>query len=176
MAENELFELVLPDLKRLARYFMKRERPGHLLQPTALVNTIYFRLVAAKDRDWRNRSHFFAIAARAMRRHLIDIARGEPDVQFVPVSGMADMLHADSSKLDLVITIDRLLNELAAIQPDWCIVAEMKCFLGLTDEEAAEALGIPSLRTTQRMWLEARKWLFERTQSASAATTLSTRR
>jgi len=150
-AENQLFELVMPDLKQLARYFMKRERPGHLLQPTALVDTIYFRLVAAKDRDWRNRAHFFAIAARAMRRHLIDIARGHPDVQFVPISGMEDVLHAGSAKLDLAITIDQLLDELVAVQPDWCLVAEMKCFLGLSDEEAAEALGMPSLRTTQRM-------------------------
>src|SRR5437763_3568014 len=75
-AENELFTLVLPQLRRLARYLMRGERKGHSLQPTELVDQIYFRMVAAKDRDWQNRRHFFAIASRAMRRHLIDHARG----------------------------------------------------------------------------------------------------
>src|SRR6187551_1583182 len=81
-AEAELFELVLPNLRRLAHYLMKGERKGHSLQPTELVDQIYFRLVAARDRDWRNRQHFFAIAGRAMRRHLIDHARGRPDAEF----------------------------------------------------------------------------------------------
>ena len=79
-AENELFDLVVPDLQRLAHYLMQRERKGHSLQPTELVDQIYFRLVAAKNQDWQNRRHFFAIAARAMRRYLIDHARGRPDV------------------------------------------------------------------------------------------------
>src|SRR5882724_4268711 len=81
-AENELFTRVLPDLRRLAHYLMKRERAGHTMQASELVDQVYFRLVAAKDRDWRTRKHFFAIAARAMRRHLIDYARGRPDAEF----------------------------------------------------------------------------------------------
>jgi RNA polymerase sigma-70 factor, ECF subfamily len=74
-AENELFSRLNTDLRRLARYLMRGERQGHSLQATELVDQIYIRLVAAKDRDWQNRQHFFAIAGRAMRRHLIDHAR-----------------------------------------------------------------------------------------------------
>ena len=112
-AENELFNLVFPNLRRLAHYLMKRERKGHTLQATELVDQIYFRLVAAKDRDWRNRRHFFAIAARAMRRYLIDHARGRPDAEFVALEGIEDFLPADSAKVDLAITVDRLLDQLA---------------------------------------------------------------
>lgn len=74
-AENELFTLVFPNLRRLAHYLMRGERKSHSLQATELVDQLYFRLVAAKDRDWQNRQYFFAIAGRAMRRYLIDYAR-----------------------------------------------------------------------------------------------------
>src|SRR5947207_7021982 len=100
-AENELFGLVVPKLRRLARYLMKGERKGHSLQPTELVDQVYFRLVAAKDRDWQNRGHFFAIAGRAMRRHLIDHARGRPDVEFVSLEGIQNLLPANSPKVEL---------------------------------------------------------------------------
>ncbi len=163
-AENELFELVMPDLRRLAHYLMKGERPDHTLQATELVDQIYIRLVSAKDRDWQNRRHFFAIAARAMRRYLIDHARGRPDAEFVAIEGMGDFRRPDSGKVDLAITVDKLLNELADTKPDWCGLVEVKYFLGLSDEEAAEVLGL-KLRTMQRMWLDARQWLFEQMQS-----------
>jgi RNA polymerase sigma factor (TIGR02999 family) len=166
-AENELFALVLPNLRRLAHYLMQRERKGHTLQPTELVDQIYFRLVAAKDRDWQNRQHFFAIAARAMRRHLIDYARGRPDAEFVPLQGMENLVPADSAKLELAVTIDRLLDQLAETRPELCTLVELKYFLGLGDEEAAEMLGL-KLRTMQRMWRDARQWLFERMESGSA--------
>jgi len=162
-AERELFSVVFPDLRRLAHHLMQGERKGHTLQATELVNQIYFRLVAAKDRDWQNRRHFFAIAARAMRRYLIDYARGRPRADFVPLDGIENLLPAGSSKLDQAIMIDCLLDELADEKPDWCSLVEVKYFLGLTDDEAAEVLGI-KLRTMQRMWVEARKWLFERTE------------
>src|SRR5437773_1900290 len=112
-AENELFSLVLPNLRRLAHYLMKGERKGHTLQPTELVDQLYFRLVAAKDRDWQNRSHFFAIAGRAMRRYLIDYARGRPNAEFVALDGIKNFLPAESVKLELAITVDRLLDQLA---------------------------------------------------------------
>jgi RNA polymerase sigma factor (TIGR02999 family) len=166
-AENELFQLVFPNLRRLAHYLMRGERKGHTLQPTELVDQIYLRLVAAKDRDWRSRQHFFAIAARAMRRYLIDHARGRPDAEFLGIDGIQDFLPADSAKLDLAITVDRLLDKLSETQPHWCELVEVKYFLGLTDEEAADALGLP-LRTMQRMWLDARRWLFEQRGSLSA--------
>ena len=166
-AENELFTLVLPNLRRLAHYLMKGERKGHSLQATELVDQIYFRLVAAKNRDWRNRQHFYAIAARAMRRHLIDHARARPEGEFVGLDTIKDFLPADSAKVDLGLSVDRLLDQLEKTKPDWCMLVEMKFFLGLTDEEAAETLGI-KLRSMQRMWRDARQWLYERTESPDA--------
>jgi len=166
-AENELFALVLPNLRRLAHYLMKGERKGHSLQATELVDQIYMRLVAAKDRDWRSRQHFFAISARAMRHYLIDHARGRPDAEFVPLEGVEKLFPADSAKVDLALTVDRLLNELAEAKPEWCTLVELKYFLGVTDDEAAEMLGL-KLRTTQRMWRDARQWLFERMEPSDA--------
>ena len=154
-AENQLFTLVLPNLRRLAHYLMQRERKDHSLQATELVDQIYFRMVAAKERDWQNRKHFFAIAARAMRRYLIDHARGRPSAEFVALEGLENILPADSGKIDLAITVDRLLDELAETKPEWSMLVEMKFFLGLTDEEAAEAMGV-KLRTMQRTWSDAR--------------------
>jgi RNA polymerase sigma factor (TIGR02999 family) len=158
-AENQLFTLVLPNLRRLAHYLMQRERKDHSLQATELVDQIYFRMVAAKDRDWQSRKHFFAIAARAMRRYLIDHARGRPSAEFVALEGLENVLPADSGKIDMAIAVDRLLDELAETKPDWSMLVEMKFFLGLTDEEAAEALGV-KLRTMQRTWSDARRWLY----------------
>jgi RNA polymerase sigma factor (TIGR02999 family) len=158
-AENELFELVLPNLRRFAHYLMHRERKDHSMQATELVDEIYFRMVAAKERDWQSRKHFFAIAARAMRRYLIDHARGRPSGEFVALEGFENILSADSGKIDLAITVDRLLDELAGTKPEWSMLVEMKFFLGLTDEEAAEAMGL-KLRTMQRTWTDARRWLY----------------
>ena len=166
-AENELFALVLPNMRRLAHYLMKRERKGHTLQPTELVDQVYFRLVAAKDRDWQNRQHFFAIAARAMRRHLIDHARGRPSAEFVGLEGLESVLPGDSGKLDVAIAVDRLLDEMAETKPEWSMLVEMKFFLGLTDEEAAEAMGV-KLRTMQRTWSDARRWLYTRMEPGHA--------
>lgn len=166
-AENELFTRVLPYLRRLAHYLMRRERKGHSLQATELVDQAYLRIVSAKDRDWRNRQHFFAIAARAMRRQLIDHARGRPSADFIPLEDLANLLPGDSAKIETGIAVDRLLDQLAETQPDWCTLVEMKYFLGLTDEQAAEALGL-TLRTSQRMWRDARQWLFERMEGGDA--------
>ena len=166
-AENQLFQLVLPDLRRLAHYLMKGERKDHTLEATELVDQVYFRLVAAKDRDWQNRQHFFAIAARAMRRHLIDHARGRPDAEFIALEGLEQILPASSPKAELAVTIGRLLDQLAETKPDWCEIVEVKYFLGLTDEEAAQALGL-KLRSMQRTWSEARRWLFEQMESRRA--------
>ena len=161
-AEDQLFALVFPNLRRIAHHYMRGERPGHTLQATELVDQVYFRLVTAKNQDWENRSHFFAMAGRLMRRYLIDYARGRPDAEFVALEGLTNHIPSDGAKLDLAITVDKLLDELAATHPDWCRVVEVKYFLGLTDEEAAEVLGI-KLRSLQRTWSDARQWLFERT-------------
>ena len=140
---------------------------GHKLEATELVDQIYARLVAAKDRDWRNRQHFFAIAARAMRRYLIDYARARPNAEFLAWEDIENLLPADTPKLDLAITMDQLLNRLADTRPEWCMVVEVKYFPGLTDEEAAEALGV-KLRTLQRTWRDARQWLFEQMEGGHA--------
>jgi DNA-directed RNA polymerase specialized sigma24 family protein len=102
-----------------------------------------------------------------MRRYLIDYASARPDGDMVALEGIKDMLPADSAKLDLALTVDRLLDQLAETKPEWCMLVEVKFFLGLTDEEAAETLGI-KLRSMQRMWRDARQWLFERTEPPNA--------
>ncbi len=156
----------MPDLRRLAGHFMRGERQEHSLQPTELVNQIYVRLVAARNQDWQNRKHFFAIAARVMRRYLVDHARGRPGVIFTAL-GEEDLLPAMTGGLDLAVTVDSLLDQLAAVHPEWCQIVEAKYFLGLTDEEAAEGLGT-ALRTVQRGWRDARQWLFERIEAGNA--------
>jgi RNA polymerase sigma factor (TIGR02999 family) len=167
-AENELFALVLPDLRRLAHFLIQRERKGHSLQATELVDEIFFRLVKAKDRDWQSRQHFFAVAARAMRRHLIDHARRRPTAEVIPLEAIQDIFPAGSDRVGLVLVVDELLEKLAAVKPEWCTVVELKYFAGFTDVEAAEVMGV-KLRTLQRMWLDARIWLFEQMESPDNA-------
>lgn len=164
-AEVRLFELVMPDLRRIAQNMLRRERRDHTLQPTELISQVYLKLVAAKNRNWQNRRHFFALAARAMRNYLIDYARSRPNVSLVsldalPFDGMAEMREEPEKLLHL----NRLLDEFALESPEGCLIVEMKYFLGLTNEEAAETLGM-NLRTFQRRWQDARRWLFLRLQS-----------
>ncbi|HEV3037361.1 MAG TPA: ECF-type sigma factor [Candidatus Angelobacter sp.] len=160
-AESRLFVLLLPDLKRIAGRCFAGERPGHTLQPTALVNEAFFRLAKAKNVAWRDRGHFFAIAARIMRRYLIDHARKRPIAQFLPMEGLQERILGKHDPLELAIAIDKLLDELAEKSPQQRSVVELKFFLGLTDEEAADALNL-TLHTLQREWYRARYWLFDR--------------
>jgi RNA polymerase sigma factor (TIGR02999 family) len=166
-AENELFQEVMPNLRRLAHHLMLGERPGQSIQATELVDQVYLGMVATKDRDWQNRGHFFALAARVMRHHLIDRAR-RPHADQVSIDALQNVLPARPGQLDLAVTVDRLLNELQDVKPEWCRVVEVKYFLGLTDDEAAAILGMP-VRTLQRAWRDARKWLFERMGPSRAA-------
>jgi RNA polymerase sigma factor (TIGR02999 family) len=165
--EDRLFELVLPDLRKLAEGMMRRERPDHSLQPTALLNEAYCRLLTARERDWRNRSHFFAIAARAMRRLLIDHARGRPKGARIPIDGLQEFLRGRDEQLDLALAIDSLLDDMSPAHANWCSIVELKFFLGFTDEEAAEALGMP-LRSMQRQFGDARRWLYEKLKACQA--------
>ena len=160
-AESELFERVYADLHRLAHFRLHGERGGGPLQATELVDQIYLRLVAAKDRDWQSRQHFFAIAGRAMRRHLIDLWRAQPNVDMIGLDNLENVLPAGSTKFDAAIALSQLLEQLEKVDPALSNLVELKFFLGLTDEEAANVLGI-RLRTMQRMWRDARRWLFER--------------
>jgi RNA polymerase sigma-70 factor (ECF subfamily) len=158
-AESVLFELLMPDLRRIAGGCFRGEKPGHTLQPTALINEAFVRLVRAKNIDWRDRGHFFALAARIMRRYLIDHARARPSVQFLSMDEFLD--RGRRTPLELAITIDTLLDELEKESPQRRAVVELKFFLGMTDEEAADALNL-KLHTFQREWHRARIWLFKR--------------
>ncbi|HWJ48138.1 MAG TPA: ECF-type sigma factor [Candidatus Udaeobacter sp.] len=160
-AESALFELLMPDLRKIAGCCFRGERPGHTLQPTALVNEAFVRLVHAKNIDWRDRGHFFALAARIMRRYLIDHARGQPSVQFLPMDGFPERILGRHTPLELAVTIDTLLDELDKESPQQRSVVELKFFLGMTDEEAADALSL-KLHTLQREWHRARLWLYRR--------------
>ena len=165
-AESRLFEELMPELRAIAARCFRRERAGHTLQPTALVNEAFFRLARAKNIDWQDRGHFFAIASVIMRRLLIDHARGRPDAEMLPLAALPEHVLAHSSPLEQAIAVDALLDQLGQESPQQRRVVELKFSLGLTDEEAAEALNL-KLRSLQREWFRARKWLFERLTAAS---------
>lgn len=160
-AESGLFELLMPELRAIAARCFRGERPHHTLQPTALVNEAFFRLAKANDVEWRDRGHFFAIASLIMRRLLIDHARGRPDAKLLPLDGVPEHLLAESTPMDQAVAIEALLEQLGSESPRQREIVELKFSLGLTDEEAAAALDMP-LRSLQREWFRARKWLFER--------------
>ena len=162
--EDRLFALVLPDLHRLARRLMSGERQEHSLQATALMNEAYFKLVNARERDWENRKHFFAVAARAMRHLLIDHARARPKGAKIAIDGIEDLLRGRDPQLETGLAINALLDEMERKHPDWVSIIEMKFFAGFTDDEAAEALGLP-LRSMQRRFGDARRWLYERLET-----------
>ncbi|MBV9180878.1 MAG: sigma-70 family RNA polymerase sigma factor [Acidobacteria bacterium] len=160
-AEARLFELLMPDLRKIAARCFRGERPGHTLQATALVNEAFLRLAAAKNIECRDRGHFLALAARVMRRYLIDYARSRPGVDFQPMEGLPERILGTRTPLELAVALDMLLDELEHESHRRRAVVELKYFLGLTDQEAAEALNL-RLHTLQREWFRARKWLFER--------------
>lgn len=165
--EEQLFTMLLPDLRRIARNLLRRERPGHSLQTTALLNEAYLRLAAGHERDWQSRQHFLAFAARAMRNLLVDHARGRRGGRTLPLDEFDGLLPTRPEHLELAISIDTLLHELVESHPDWCSIVEMKFFAGFTDDEAVEALGMP-LRTLQRKFGDARRWLFARMEPPHA--------
>jgi RNA polymerase sigma factor (TIGR02999 family) len=166
--EDRLFRLVMPELRALSRYLMHKERRDHTLQPSALLNEAYVRLLAARERDWENRRHFFAVAARVMRRLLIDHARAQRKAVALKAE-ISDELQDRDARLELAVDIDLLLDELERTHPDWCSIVELRYFMGLTDTETAEALGVP-LRTMQRRYADARRWLYVRLSPESCKT------
>jgi RNA polymerase sigma factor (TIGR02999 family) len=160
-AEAKLFELVLPELRRLAHYYMQGQPEGHTIAPTALVNEIYLKLTGSNISQLQDRRHFFAVAGRAMRQVLVDYARARPRGQFLPLDEDHHDLAPPGSQLDLAIAIDEVLEELEKTHPDLNLIVELKFFLGLKEQEIAPILNLP-LRTTQRKWQEARAWLYRR--------------
>jgi len=165
-ADDRLFELLLPDLRKIAGRCFRGERPGHTLQPTALLNEAFLRLAKIKNIEWQDRGHFLAVSARIMRRYLLDHARARPSICFLPLEGLPERVLGSHSSLELAITVDTLLDELEAESHQKRAVVELKFFLGLTDAEAAEALNL-SLHTLQREWYRSRRWLFERLSTES---------
>jgi RNA polymerase sigma-70 factor, ECF subfamily len=160
-AESKLFELLMPDLRRIAARCFRDERPGHTLQPTALVNEAFLRLATAKNIDWRDRGHFYALAGRIMRHYLIDHARSRPSIDFLPMGGLPEPVVSEHTKLELAVAVDSLLDELEERSRQQRAVVELKFFLGLTDAESADALQL-TLHTFQREWYRARRWLYDR--------------
>jgi RNA polymerase sigma factor (TIGR02999 family) len=168
-ALEKLTPIVYEELHRLARRYMRRERPGHSLQTTALVNEAYTRLVDYKRMQWQNRAHFFAVSAQLMRRILVDHARRHNlkrggGVQHVSLNEAAVVGGED---LDL-IALDDAMNSLAQLDPRKVQVVEMRFFGGLSVEETAEVLKISTV-TVKRDWRAAKTWLFRELTGASTA-------
>jgi RNA polymerase sigma factor (TIGR02999 family) len=160
-AREALVSLVYDELHRLAHHYMNSERPGHTLQTTALVNEAYLRLVNVDRMQWRDRAHFVAMAATAMRRILVDHARAHARDKRgggVMITSLAADLPAPGPDLD-VLALDDALERLAALDPQQARVVELRYFAGLTIEEAAAALGI-STGTVKREWVVAKAWLY----------------
>ena len=153
--------LVEAELRRLAHRYVRRERPGHLLQTTALVNEAFIRLVSWRDVSWQNRSHFLAMSARMMRQILVDMSRRRPRgidggmIQFVDVTN-AERTPADP--LGDVVAIHEALDDLAERDPRKAQIVELRFFGGLTLDEIAEVLGVAPI-TVSREWTKARAWL-----------------
>jgi RNA polymerase sigma factor (TIGR02999 family) len=160
-AGRQLIPLVYSELRRRARGYLRRERLGHTLQPTALVHEAYLRLVGLQG-HWRSRSQFFGVASNLMRRILVDHARRRRAAKRDAVRVVFDeaVQPAAEPELDLV-RLDEALLELSALDARQARVVELRYFGGLTLEEAAEVLGV-SAATVKRDWTLARAWLFDR--------------
>lgn len=169
-ALDKLMPLVYDELRRVASHYLRRERPGHTLQTTALVHDAYLRLVNQKDVRWENRAHFFSIAAEAMRRILVEHARSH---RAAKRGGGECKLSLDEAvdwpqeqAIDLV-ALDDALTSLTAIDSQKSRIVELRFFGGLTMEEIAQVLGV-SLATVERGWHIAKLWL--RREIAGAVT------
>ena len=165
---RELFALVYDELRSGASRLMARERPGHTLQTTALVNEAYLKLVGSPTPSWEDRAHFFGAAARAMRQILVDHARARPSGErggdLARVTLSTDLPGSDES-LDL-LALDRALTRLEELDPRTAKVAELRLLAGRTVSEVAEDLGV-SKRTVDGDWTMARMWLARALADAS---------
>ena len=165
LGDRSAFDALAPsiygELHRIAAGYLRRERPGHTLQPTALVHEAFLKLVEQRDVDWQSREHFFGVSAQLMRRILVDYARqrvadkrggGREHVALDNALAVAE-----SNRID-VILVDEALRRLAAIDPNHVRLIELRFFGGLTIEEAADVLGYSS-GTAKREWRLAKAWL-----------------
>ena len=160
-ALDRLIPLVYQELHRLAHRYMARERSGHTLQTTALLNEAYLRLVDSAKPNWQSRTHFFAVSAQVMRRILVDWARSRQALkrggQERPLELEEALVVGDAPRTDLV-GLDGALKALAALDPRKSAVVELRFFGGLSVEEAAEVLKV-SPETVMRDWKSAKRWL-----------------
>ena len=159
--EDQLFRAVAAELHRQAELAMGRESPGHTLQATALVNEAYMRLVGQRGIAWQSRAHFFGIAARMMRRVLVDYARGR---RAEKRGGAAELVTLDDNVAPEsrddgvdVLALNDAIDRLAELNPEHARLVELRYFVGLTIDETAEALGI-STSTVKRQWDKVRAW------------------
>ncbi|HEY2011912.1 MAG TPA: sigma-70 family RNA polymerase sigma factor, partial [Bryobacteraceae bacterium] len=161
-ALDQLAPIVESELRRVARGYLSREAPGHTLQPTALINEAYLRLIEWQTEKWQNRAHFYAVAAKLMRRVLVNHAlsrgtqkRGGSGVM-VSLLEAANVARPESTD---ILLLDSALDKLASFDARKSQLIELRFFAGLSAEETAEVLG-SSLRTVAREWSLARAWLF----------------
>jgi len=165
-AVNQLMPMVYDELRRIAAAHLRRERPGHTLQSTALVHEAYIRLIDQRSVEWRNRAHFFAIASRMIRRILVDHARGHHAAKRgagAPKLSLDEAIGVpDGKDLDLV-ALDDALETLAQLDPDQSRLVELRYFGGLTIDETAEVMQT-SPATVSREWNAARAWLLRELQ------------
>jgi|SRR5215467_1058637 len=165
-ALSDLTPLVYKELRQLAASYLRRERHGHTLQPTALVHEAYLRLVEQNKPNWENRSHFYGIAARLMRQILVDHARrkdaGKRAGEKVSLEVAASFRQDNRSNL---LALDRSLNELEKVDPRKCKAIELRYFGGLSMDETAQALGVSPM-TVRRDLRMAEAWLYSEMQSA----------
>lgn len=170
VARDQLMSVVYPELHRLAHHYMKRESPGHTLQTSALVNEAFLRLVDQRDVQWRNRAHFFGIAAQMMRRILVDYARNRHYAKRgggkLPLSLDEALIISDERSAE-VVDLDETLERLAELDLRKSQIVELRFFGGLSIEETAEVLAV-SPGTVMRDWTLAKAWL-RREMSTRAA-------
>jgi RNA polymerase sigma factor (TIGR02999 family) len=161
-ALDELMPLVYEELRRIAHRYMQRERPGHSMQTTALVNEAYLRLAGSEPVEWQDRAHFFAISATVMRHLLVDRARARG---YEKRGGGARQVSLDEAAIvspahDLdLLALDEVLEKLATIDERKSRLVELRYFGGLSAGETAEVLGVSEI-TVKREWLKAKAWLY----------------
>ena len=161
-ALDELTPLVHRELYRLAALYMAGERPGHVLQATALINEVYLRLIDWKSVQWQNRAHFFGVAAQLMRRILVDVARSRRRAKRGGVGIEVTLTEADGIPLPQtqeLVALDDALRTLETLDPRQSRVVELRFFGGLTHEEVAHVLDV-SVATVRRDWSVAQAWLY----------------
>ena len=170
-AAEKLLPLVYKELRALAAHRMAQEAPGHTLQATALVHEAWLRLVKPEEQArFVNRAHFFAAAAEAMRRILVESARRKKRMKHGGPLQRVDLDAVDVPlplPADELIALDEALNRLTEVDPRAAEVVKLCFFTGMTQEQAAKELGV-SLRTTERLWEYARAWLFREVKNATA--------